>query len=169
MKNIRLILVATTGVSASASIVAGIFLGPIWTIVVGTVGILATVVISTYAIIKSIQTVLQRQSSGLRQHERLRQMMISNQQKIDRSETANAQRTAQVTSNVTQMAAMPSVHEQLREMQIVTEHIAQEVDSLRSSTVDKRPDDLAIALKEAFVDDPEVEFFDDSPRKATAE
>ena len=169
MKNIRIILIATTSASASASILAGIFLGPTWTIVSGTVGILATVIISAYAIIKSIQTVLQRQSSGLRQYERLRQMMISNQQKLDRAEAANAQRTAQLTSSVTQMAAMPSVHEELREIQIVTEQIAQDLDSLRSSTTDKRPGDMANALKEVFIDDPEVDYFDDALRKPRAE
>lgn len=60
MKNVRIILAVVATATITATMVLGLILGPTWAIIGGTVGIIATLLASAYAIVKSAQTGLQR-------------------------------------------------------------------------------------------------------------
>lgn len=160
MKNLRLILAGTTAGAALITITAGLLLGAMWATVMGSLSILAIVVLSTFVLIKSSQTVLQRLSGGQKQHERMLQSLWSLQQKIEGQRHVLAQQTSQLNSILNQCSAPKDEPAEQAELRELTSQVLRRLENETVQDDERRRANLTRELAMIFVNDPEVEILD---------
>ncbi|MGO2942172.1 MAG: hypothetical protein ACTIDO_07735 [Brevibacterium aurantiacum] len=157
MKNLRLLLAATTAGAVLITVVAGVVMGAVWAIVVGTIAILATVVLSTYVLIKSNQTTLQRLSGAQKQNERILASLWSLQQKAENQRWVLSQQTAQLGSILNQLAEPDDDPQALTDLRRQVERILGLIEDQHSEKVRRQQIDFGRELDSLFADDPDVE------------
>lgn len=164
MKNVRLILAGVTAVAAATTVIASILLGTTGAIVVGTLGILATLVAVAYVIVKSIQMVLQRLSGGQKQYQRIKPILGSVHYKVDHQKIAFDRHIAQITSKLDELGDVQEKQLEQTEVRDLLAHLVQLLESRSVQEGKQRPEDLTWRLEKAFARDSEVEF-DLEPRE----
>lgn len=157
MKNLRLLLAATTAGAVLITVVAGVVLGAVWAIVVGTIAILATVVLSTYVLIKSNQATLQRLSGAQKQNERILASLWSLQQKAENQRWVLSQQTAQLGSILNQLAEPGDDPQALTDLRRQVERVLGLIEDQHSEKVRRQQIDFGRELDSLFADDPDVE------------
>lgn len=162
MKNLRLLLAVTTTAAVLITVVAGLILGPTGATVVGTICILATVVFSTYVLIKSNQTTMQRLSGAQKQNERMLKSLWSLQQKAESQRWALSQQTAQLGSILNRLTEPAPEPQALTDLRWQVEQILTQLDALQIETTRLQRRDIGRELDELFADDPSVEITADA-------
>ncbi|MGO2859769.1 MAG: hypothetical protein ACTIC1_01335 [Brevibacterium sp.] len=157
MKNLRLLLAATTAGAVLITVVAGVVLGVVWAIVVGTIAILATVVLSTYVLIKSNQAALQRLSGAQKQNERILASLWSLQEKTESQRWVLSQQTAQLGSILNQLAEPDDDPQKLEDLRHQVERALSLIEDQHTEMARQRQIDFGRELDSLFADDPDVE------------
>src|SRR5699024_1315155 len=162
VKNLRLLLAVTTAGAVLITTAVGLLLGPVWATVVGTVGVLATVVLSAYVLIKSNQATLQRLSGAQKQNERMLKSLWSLQQKAEGQRWAMAQQTAQLGS-ILNLLSEPDEHPQaLTDLRRQVEQVLSVLEAQRTETQLWQRSDVGRELDALFADDPDIEITTDA-------
>lgn len=157
MKNLRLLLAVTMASAVLITVVAGLVLGPVWATVVGTIGILATVVLAAYVLIKSNQTILQRLSGAQKQNERMLKSLWTLQQKAESQRWALSQQTAQLGRILNQLAEPDEDPQTLNDLRRQAEQILSLLETQRTETDLQRQSDIGLQLDTLFGSDPDIE------------
>lgn len=157
MKNLRLLLTVTTAAAVLITVMAGLVLGPVWATVVGTISILATVVLSTYLLIKSNQTTLQRLSGAQKQNERILKSLWSLQQKAEGQRWALSQQTAQLGSILNRLSEPEEDPQALTDLHGQVDQLLNQLNTQRAETHSRQQADVGRELDRLFADDPDVE------------
>lgn len=157
MKNLRLLLAATTAGAVVITVVAGVVLGAVWAAVIGTIAVLATIVLSTYILIKSNQVTLQRLSGAHKQNERILKSLWSLQQKAETQRWALSQQTAQLGSILKQLAEPADDPQALADLRRQVERVLGLIEDQNSEAIRRRQIVFERELDSLFADDPVVE------------
>lgn len=123
MSNARYVIGSLVILAVICTATAGVFAGPMWATVVSTIGLLGVFGTSTYIVLTSIQTVLQRQSGALKQQERIQARVDETHRVISRLSddvqqlkardggvSAEMQRTLQDLSLAARSTTVPQAH-----------------------------------------------------------
>lgn len=162
VKNVRFILAGVAAVAAAATVITGILLGTTGAIVVGTLGILATLLAVAFVIVKSIQVVLQRLSGGQKQYQRIKPILGSVHYKVDHQKIAFDQHIAQIRSKLDELGDVQEMQLEQTEVRDLLAQLVQLLESRALQAGKQRPEDLTWRLKEAFAGDSEIEFTKES-------
>jgi len=162
VKNLRLLLAVTTAGAVLITTAVGLLLGPVWATVVGTVGVLATVVLSAYVLIKSNQATLQRLSGAQKQNERMLKSLWSLQQKAEGQRWAMAQQTAQLGSILNLLSEPDEDPQALTDLRRQVEQVLSVLEAQRTETQLWQRSDVGRELDALFADDPDIEITTDA-------
>lgn len=157
MKNLRLLLAVTTAGAVLMIVVADLVLGPEWATVIGTTCILAMVVLSTYVLIKSNQTTLQRLSGAQKQNERILQSLWSLQQKAEGQRWVLSQQAPQLGSILNQLSKPDENSQALTDLCRQVEEALSLLEAQRTEAAVRQHTEVARELDRLFADDPDVE------------